>query len=487
MKWLLLIPPTGNYIRDTRCQTPIVDVFAVVNRAPADFLYIAGGLTKRGDNVIIMDCSVSGISLDDLENYLMHHHIDYLLINTTLYTYKEDLQICELAKRYNPKITTIAKGAAFIYKPEAILEMFIQLDIAVLREEENTIISIANKGCYEEVPNIVYRDNGKIKKNNIKIDKKFRLPMPNIKQIDPQKYIRPDTGEAQATVVVARGCAGRCNYCIAPIIGGNQARYRCVDDVIDEIKLYVEESDIYNFYFSSDSFTEDSEWVIEFCNKLSKFKYKINWLCTSRADLVNDSLLKTMKNAGCWGMAIGIESANEDIQKDIRKELSRDQILQCVKACNKYRIVTLCHFMIGFPHETKNSIKQTIKFSKKIGCTIPEYYIVTPLPGTSLYNKVVKEGYFDPKNNKDIRYTMPNIDTEYLTQKELLDLRFNAIISNYFNPLFYINAMKYITSFKQFKNMFIYTFIKITKILKNIYKQRKKRNIIEKQCRSSNE
>lgn len=49
--WLLMNPPTGNYIRDTRCQASVDDIFAVSNRAPADLAYIAGAITKMGMNV----------------------------------------------------------------------------------------------------------------------------------------------------------------------------------------------------------------------------------------------------------------------------------------------------------------------------------------------------------------------------------------------------------------------------------------------------
>lgn len=472
-KWLLINPPTGKYIRDTRCQASVDDIFAISDRAPVDLAYIAGAITNNGHEYVIRDYPAEGLSWNDMLCDIKSLDINYIIINTTMFSFEEDLKVCAACKSISDKITTIAKGAIFFHDPVKIMQAYPELDIAVANEEEKAFeeISLLQKDL-SEIKNITYRKNGSIIKNPKYINSVFKLPIPRTEQINHKLYKRPDKNEMQATIVVGRGCPGRCIYCVAPIVGGNTARYRMVCDVIEEIKIYHYNYNISNFYFSADTFTWNHKWVQDFCEAINELDFKISWLCTGRADRISSELILKMKSSGCWGLSIGIESGNDNIQKLIKKNLTKQTIFDAMKLCKKHKIVTLLHFMIGFPWDSEETIRETIKLANKLKGNIMEFYIVTPLPGTELYDIVMN----DPKltlhrSTERLNQITSTSDTHFLTAKKLTLYRKEALHSVYFNPLFYINSLRYIRSFSQLMNCAKFIFKKLSHI---IFKRKRK-------------
>lgn len=467
-KWLLINPPTGKYIRDTRCQASVDDIFAISDRAPVDLAYIAGGIMNNGHECIIRDYLAEGLNWNDMLRDIKELDIDYIVINTTMFSYEEDLKVCSVCKSVNTKIITIAKGAIFFYNPIKIIQKYSDLDIVVTNEEEITIGELSSKRDLSEIKNITYRKDDRIIKNPKQVFLDLKLPIPRIEKINHKLYRRPDTNEMQATIVVGRGCPGRCIYCVAPIIGGHIARYRMINEIIEEIKLYYFTYGIHNFYFSADTFTWNHSWVYNFCENISKLGFKISWLSTARADCLSSELLLKMKFAGCWGLSIGIESGNERIQKLIKKNLTKQIMIDALELCKKHKIVTLLHFMLGFPWDSEKTIQETIKLAKKLKGSIMEFYIVTPLPGTELY-KIVKNDLqlTFHESTKGLNQITTTSDTYYLTAEKLTHLRKKALRSIYFNPLFYMNSLRYIRSLSQLLSCAKFIFKKIFHIVLN--------------------
>lgn len=470
-KWLLINPPTGKYIRDTRCQASVDDIFAITERPPIDLAYIAGAITKNEHNCCIIDCPVEGVDWYQLEQYIYKDEIAYIVINTTMFSYKEDLKACTMCKKINKKIVTIAKGAIFFNNPRQIMIEYPDLDIAVSAEEEFVFSCISNNNVMlDKVPNIIYRKHDEIIINSQIFNHDLKLPVPSIELINHKLYKRPDKDEMQASIVVGRGCPGQCIYCVAPMVGGRSARYRSVNEIISEIKLYYEKYNITNFYFSADTFTFNHRWVKQFCEAILNLDFQIAWLCTARADSITEDIISIIKEAGCWGVSIGIETGDEEIQKKIRKNLTVETIDKAIKLCRKYKIVTLLHFIIGFPWDNDKTIRKTIKLAKRLKGNIIEFYIATPLPGTELFDIVSNNAKLMYKNSINrLNQVTATYNTYYVNSQELVAYRKKALRSIYFNPFFYLNSLKYISSWKQFINCARFLLVKFRKI---IYKRK---------------
>lgn len=473
-RWLLINPPTGKYMRETRCQAPLKGTIASYLRPPLDLAYIAGAVYDHGNECNIIDYPAEKKNWSDFKKDLLSYKPDYLVVNTTMFTVTEDLAACKIAKEINAEIITLAKGASFYQEYQKVFEDCSELDIAVINDEEMGFGEIAGNKHLDEIAGIIYRSGKQIIKNqprpSVCLDE---LPEPRRDLIKNKLYKRIDTEEIQTSILIGRGCNGGCIFCVAPIVNGNKCRYRSVESVVKEIEMCISKYNIRSFTFLADTFTWDREWVSEFCRYIFKNSIKISWLCNSRVDCLDEDTLVLMKKAGCWGISIGAESGSQLILNKINKRITTDQILNTVQICRKHKIVTLLHFMIGFPWDNKDTINTTIKFAQQLKSTLADFNLVTPFPGTPLWSllqshDLILENTFLEKSN----YQKSVIKTFYLNHLELENFRSRAINSFYFNANFITNALIYIKSFKHFTRCCIVLLGKMFWILSEGFKNK---------------
>lgn len=450
-KWLFMNPPTGMYIRETRCQAPVKGKVATNLRPPLDLAYMAGALSTDNNTCIIVDFPAESKGSSDLNHLVKEYDPDYVVINSTTFTLSKDLEICSSIKALKKEVIVIIKGAVFYsYMGEKIISETDSIDIAVLGDYEYAIKEISEGLPLCEVNGIIYKTNDKIIKTKARRRISLEhLPKPRRDLIIDELYLRPDTGEMQTNILISRGCSNRCIYCIAPLIGGGIARYRNVDDVIEEVEACISKG-ITNFYFQSDTFTEDGEWVHRFCKSIQEKKLRISWLCNTRADRLDIEIVRMMHNSGCWGLSIGIESGSQEVLNLIQKSVTIEKVEKAVEICKKEGLVILLHFMMGFPWDNKKTIKETIAFAKKLRADLTDFNVVSPLPGTKL-EKIVKESkLLEGETTLDgVDYSVPVFNTFELKADELNGYRKKAYISIYSNPKYILSILKKIKTIKQ--------------------------------------
>ncbi len=118
--------------------------------------------------------------------------------------------------------------------------------------------------------------------------------------------------------------------------------------------------------------------VMQLVNKLREQNLDIQWTCEARVNIVTEELLRAMKKAGCYMIAYGIESGNQMILNNLRKNITIEQIKSAIVATHKAGIQSVGYFMFGSPGETPETIRQTIDFA--------QFSVTTPFPGTDLYD-----------------------------------------------------------------------------------------------------
>ena len=245
-------------------------------------------------------------------------------------------------------------------------------------------------------------------------------------------YPRPDTGEPMATIQVSRGCPASCTYCLTPKISGKTLRKRSVENIFAEIEECYYKHGIRNFFFKADTFTIDSEWAIELCDKIinSELYGKIEFTANSRVKPLDVELLKKMKEAGCFMLAVGFESGNDETLKKIKKGTTRSDNLKAAEMIKKAGLPLFGFFMIGFPWETKQDIINTLEFIFKIDPDFIEVHIAMPYFGTQLYNQC--EEYNTIKSvawGND--YFSPNtIGTQTVPMEEIVKLKNKYMINS---------------------------------------------------------
>ena len=183
----------------------------------------------------------------------------------------------------------------------------------------------------------------------------------NINKVPIKKYFEMEKKQ-QVVITVARGCPYNCPYCNAVLYYGKKERRREPKEIVTHINSL----DYEYFKFFAPDFTLNEEKAMELCQALINNKKKIKWSCTTRPDLLkNEELIKCMAESGCYKIAIGIESVEENDLESINKRYDNEVIIQGIKLLKKYGIEYKALVMFGVPNQTKESIAYTLDFLNK--------------------------------------------------------------------------------------------------------------------------
>ena len=147
--------------------------------------------------------------------------------------------------------------------------------------------------------------------------------------------------------------------------------------------------------FYDDVFTLDKKRASAIADEILKRGIKIRWTCETRVNLVDKELLRHIKQAGCYAIAYGIESASPDILNILNKDITLEQVVEAVRIAQEVGLQTIGYFMIGSPGETPETIAGTIQFAKKLKLDFAQFSVATPFPGTKLYDIYLKNNRHD--------------------------------------------------------------------------------------------
>ncbi len=338
----------------------------------------------------------------------------------------------ELKKKF--KFFSIFGGIHATFVPETIKEE--DVDCICVGEGDDAILELVNAirdgKPYDSIKNLwVKRADGTIARNEIRelVSDLDRIPAPD-REILTKKDIMLKNYKTRV-FFIGRGCPYKCTYCFNDGYNklfkgkGDIIRFRSVDNVIAEVKSVYEKEKIECAHFVDDTFTlAGKSWLREFGEKFQK-EVGIPFLCNVRANTVDEEMVQILKKAGCRAVWMGIEAADDEVRNSLlKRELSKEQMLNACRLFRKYKIKVAVQNMLGLP--TKDTLKkdlETLKFNIKLKPTYGWSSIFYPYPGTELYDYTVKHGYFDPKkfNLESNKITSPlNFDKK--TIKEITNL-----------------------------------------------------------------
>lgn len=469
MKVLLINPPTGIYDRADRCQAPIKEEGIEMVRPPMDLTYMAAMVEKAGGKAMIKDYPAESLEFADFENDLIRVGPDILVLSVTTPTMEEDLRCCRIAKKINPQILTVAKGAHFYVFDKEVLRKYPFLDIVIRGEAEMAVFDIARGKSLKNIAGISFREGKLIIRNPSRpfLDNLDKLPFPARHLIHNNLYRFPDTNEPYALVMVGRGCPGRCIFCLVGEVSGKKLRTRSVENVLEEIKLCVEDYQIRTFFFRADTFTWRRSWVVNFCQKLIGLGVKIRWGTNSRVDTLDRELVFLMKKAGCDIIGLGIESGSQEILTKMGKGTSLSEAKLAVNLCQEAGIKTLLFFILGLPWENAKTVRETIDFAKELPGTFYNFSLAYPFPGTKFatlaerYHLLIKDSLFG------FDYAKPATRSLFLSCQDLENYRCQALREVYYRPAYVLRILSQARSWREFFNYLRHGFIKTVKLIAN--------------------
>jgi radical SAM superfamily enzyme YgiQ (UPF0313 family) len=464
---LCIVPPTGRFIREDRCQTPIEKLKTVALRPPIDLLYAAGSFEAAGCEVRLKDYPGEELGWGDLENELREFDPQLILLSITTPSLARDLEAAALAKRVKPGILTVAKGAHFNTLDEDALHRYANLDMVLRGEFEPACRSLAQGVPWEQIPGLTYREaDGRIVRTADPgyIEELDSLPYPARHLAHNALYVRPDTGEIQTTIVTNRGCPFSCIYCLANQVGGRRNRMRSVENILGEIEQCVERYGIRSFLFRSDTFTANRQWVIDLCRQIRERNLDIAWVCNSRVDTLDAELLAEMKAAHCWMIAFGIESGSEEMLRHIGKKADLDTACRTLSLTRQAGIASSVYFMVGFPWETRQTLQANERFARELDPDFLEVFYPYPFPGTQLHQEVVRLGLVPRGEIPRQAYDRPAMAGLNLSREELAEARGRLLRSFYLRPRVIWRTLRRVRSWREMVNYVRYGWLQFKEL-----------------------
>jgi len=441
LKAVLVNPPTTV---DFETQTTLG-----LKAPPLGLAYIAAVLEKAGITVTIIDGGVSNISHRTLGKKLNSLSPDVIGITSMTPTIHDAIKAVIIAKENCPDAVTIMGGCHITALPIETMAECPQIDIGVIGEGEETILDIFRKiiagGSLAEVDGIAFREGSKVRLNRRRklIENLDAIPFPARHLLPLNSYSLFGKRMPLGNIITSRGCPFQCIFCSSAQFYGRVFRARSPDNVVDEMELLHEKYGMKAIEIVDDSFTVNKVRAAKIALEIAKRRLDVVWGFGSRADTITKELLQTFKRAGCGMFYLGIESGSDRILKTLRKGITIEEIKRALSWAKKAGVETMGSFIIGVPGETRWDVLQTINFAKTCGVDFAQFTVMTPYPGTEVYEMAKREGLLVETDWSKYTTIRPVMKTNELTPQEISKLIHMAYKSFYIRGNFFLQQIKH--------------------------------------------
>jgi tetratricopeptide (TPR) repeat protein len=219
-----------------------------------------------------------------------------------------------------------------------------------------------------------------------------RAPIDSLDDIEPAIRHFP-----MRKILTSRGCPGRCTFCCSSLMWGSRVRFHSVNYVLEMIERAVGVHRQQIISFKDDTFTANRRRVLAICNEIRARKLHFVWSCETRADCLDEEMLRAMRRAGCQRISIGVESAAAPILENIKKRTRPAVVAHATRCAQKFGIRVRYYLMVGNRGETRETFQQTLDF---IRTARPNQFVFTQLhlyPGTEEFEIFRQSGLVQPE------------------------------------------------------------------------------------------
>ncbi len=399
-KNILLVHPLG-YRKEAAGR----DISRLANIVPPlGLASIAAYLGREGIHADIIDCYARPDSDYLIRDYLLTEKPSFIGLSCTTSSFLDGIRIAKLAKSFLPDIKIVFGGPHVSALKNRVLENFSVIDFVVVGEGEQTLTELIEKGNEEvhSVQGLVYRDaNGEIcftgyRSKAIDLD---TLPFPAYEKLtgypDVYKLLIFNYPKApNSSCISSRGCPYSCSYCDRSVFR-RSFRYNSAEYMYEHLRYLKKRFGIRHVIFYDDQFTFNRQRIEDFTRMLLDRPLGMTFNCVVRAEHIDLELLRRLKASGCWMISLGIETGDEDLLAQHRRNVNLNLLAEKIRLIKKVGIRTKGLLMIGLPGETEDSIKKTMKYVFSLPIDDINLAKFTPFPGAPIYENIHKLGEFN--------------------------------------------------------------------------------------------
>jgi len=344
----------------------------------------------------VVDAPVQKFTLDDCLK--IARDFDMVVMYTSTPTLPIDIETARRIKEAKPGIVTVLTGPHVTILPEESLRAGKgAIDIVCRGEFDYSTKELCEGRDWDRVDGISFLKDGAV------VNTPDRAPIADLdalpfvapvykRDLPIKEYVIPHFKSPYVSIYSSRGCPARCIYCLWPqTFSGRQMRTRSPQNVYEEIKWIVDNiPEMRELSFDDDTFSADKKHaraVAELIKPLG-----ISWTINARANCDYETL-KVMREAGLRHVVVGYESGNEQILKNIKKGVTKEQAIQFTKDCQKLGLSIHGAFIMGLPGETRETIQETIEYAKRLDLNSIQASLASPYPGTEFYDLCKEQGW----------------------------------------------------------------------------------------------
>lgn len=380
MRIILVNPPKLNFFRKLHFGLP-----------PLGIAYLAAVLRRAGHHVSVADLDIAPESAPDFRKY------DLVGISADTIGYPAALAVAADAKEAG--VPVLMGGYHVSFLDEQALRSGL-VDYVIRGEAEEPVVQLAStmetRRPMEDVPSLSFLRDGELVRTPAgrPVEDLDGLPLPARDLLPLERYKVRFRGRRLASIITSRGCPFACSFCASSRFAGVRWRARSVASIADEVQQVRDEFGYRAFAFMDDNFTLDPRRVIDFADEARRRDLDIIWWCFSRADTIagNEAMVREMARAGCRQVFLGLESASEEILDGYGKRLTVAQQRQALAILRRNGIKVHGAFIVGHPADTRQTVMQTITQALRLGLYVAQFSILTPYPGTPLFDEAVRDG-----------------------------------------------------------------------------------------------
>lgn len=348
----------------------------------AGLAFLSSALIARGHDVRVLDMNNYSYTDEEAAAYARAYAPDWIgaSVKTALVSAAERTMRAIL--KAWPAARTVIGGAHLGVTGSSYMSTQDIYEFGLTGEGERALPDLIEGKDLHTIGGLVYFENAAWHTNKAE----FIFDLDNLPYPTYRTWDRIDRSAFPYLMVHSRGCPYRCTFCSVPKINGRKFRRRSPEGTVDELRHARSEYVFRDFEFLDDNLTLDIEHAKRVCEALIRADLGVGWYANNgiRADRLDAELAGLMKRAGCKGVAIGVESADDEVLKAIKKGETVDQLARGIRLLKDAEITVGGHFIIGLPGDTLEKVQKSIQFKDEVGLDYAYFNQLVPYPGTEL-------------------------------------------------------------------------------------------------------
>lgn len=312
---------------------------------------------------------------EKLRSLLLEKQYRAVVLTGTMYVFEQNIwEVVRFIRSVRKDVTIIA-GGPYISKqaeerePEYLRPLFKYLDAdfyCYSREGEQTLIklidALRNGTSFDDVPNLAYRDG-----RGYKITPKVIDHTPLAENMVNYDLFREDYAKSGwANIRISDGCPYACGFCSFPEHGNERYVTLSLERIEQELDAIKKAGAITHIFFVDATFNVPKKKFKELMRLMVRKQYGFKWHCFFRCDQADEEAITLMKEAGCIGVFLGLESASEVVLRNMDKTAHKDDFRRTMPVFKRLGIRTMVSVQVGFPGETYETFNESIEFLEEI-------------------------------------------------------------------------------------------------------------------------